>query len=74
MVSQVIQFFIPYIKKIKKVTTIDLLVVTQNLCDGKTTVDNDPKNPLREFCKSEINSDLLLDLLVRFGDYQKKNK
>ena len=44
-------------------------MVTQNVCDGKNPDHNDPKDPIREFCASEINSDVLLDLVARFGDY-----
>ncbi len=47
----------------------EILVVTQNVCDEK---NNDPNNPLREFCLPDINSDVLLDLIAQFGNYYKK--
>jgi hypothetical protein len=36
------------------------------------TSNNGPLNPLQEFCSPNIESSALLDLLVRFGDYNKK--
>jgi hypothetical protein len=49
-----------------------LPVVTQNVCDQKDPASQQRKNPLREFCSPNINSDALLDLVVRYGDYDKK--
>jgi hypothetical protein len=46
--------------------------VTQNICDQKDTNNNHTSNPLREFCSPDINSDTLLDLIARYGDYYKK--
>jgi len=46
--------------------------VTQNICDQKHTNNNHIDNPLREFCSLDINSDALLDLIVRYADYYKK--
>ncbi len=50
----------------------NLLVITQNVCDGKNTNTNNPNDPIREFCSTNINSDALLDLVVRFSDYDRK--
>lgn len=47
-------------------------MVTQHVCDQKDSDSQQRKNPLREFCSPNINSDALLDLIVRYGDYKKK--
>ena len=52
--------------------SIVFLVVTQNICDGKIPDHQDPKDPIRDFCAGDIDSDALLDLVARFGDYHGK--
>ncbi|CAF0731565.1 unnamed protein product [Adineta steineri] len=44
-------------------------VVTDNICNKKNLTNN----PLEEFCSSDINSDALLDLIVRYSDYDKQH-
>lgn len=48
-------------------------MVTQNVCDGKSPDHQDSKDPIRDFCATDITSDVLLDLVARFGDYYGKN-
>jgi len=44
-------------------------VITQTICDEK---NDQSKTVLHEFCNEEISSDALLDLVVRFSDYDKQ--
>ncbi|UJR29977.1 hypothetical protein I4U23_017524 [Adineta vaga] len=70
------QYRFPYLTKAKNVTiqffVYGITVVTQNVCDEKDSNHNQADNPLREFCSSNINSDSILDLIVRYSDYHKK--
>jgi hypothetical protein len=54
--------------------SVGVPVVTQNVCDQnqKDPLATHRNNPLREFCSSNIKSDALLDLMVRFADFEKK--
>lgn len=56
-----------------RIRIFSIAVVTQQVCDEKDPNSNQPKNPLKEFCAEQINSDVLLDLIARFGDYNRKN-
>ena len=49
-------------------------MVTKNVCDQNqpNSSNVDRKNPLKEFCSSNVKSDALLDLMVRFADFDKK--
>ncbi|CAF2076000.1 unnamed protein product [Rotaria magnacalcarata] len=66
----------PYGAKGKNITVQffvhGITIVTQNLCDEKNSSENHLKNPLQEFCSLNINSDTLLDLIARYGDYHRK--
>ncbi|CAF3750983.1 unnamed protein product [Rotaria sordida] len=70
------RYHFPYTSKTKNITiqffVHGITVVTRNVCDQKHTKNNDIENPLREFCSPNINSDTLLDLIARFGDYDRK--
>lgn len=70
MVSQVIHIYLRI--RILLVYFTNTLVVTENVCNQKDISNNQPNNPLREFCSPDINSDVLLDLIARFSDYHKK--
>ncbi|CAF0758653.1 unnamed protein product [Adineta steineri] len=63
----------PYTSNIKNVTVQffvhGITVVTDNICNKKNLTNN----PLEEFCSSDINSDALLDLIVRYSDYDKQH-
>ncbi|CAF0997501.1 unnamed protein product [Adineta ricciae] len=66
------QYRFPYTSKAKN-TTIQffvhgITVVTQHVCDQKNPRDD----PLQEFCSPNIDSDEILDLIVRYSDYNKK--
>ncbi|CAF2699454.1 unnamed protein product [Rotaria sp. Silwood2] len=70
------RYHFPYTSKTKNITVQffvhGITVVTQNICDQNHTNNNDLENPIREFCSTNINSDKLLDLIARFGDYDRK--
>ena len=44
-------------------------MITQTICDEQ---NDKSKTVLHEFCTEEISSDALLDLVVRFSDYDKQ--
>ena len=46
--------------------------MTDHICNSGNNNQNQRTNILNEFCADKINSDGLLDLIVRFGDYEKK--
>ena len=73
--SQVTTFTALLLLLLLLLLTVSLfLVVTQNVCDEN---QQDPmavhrNSPLREFCSLNVQSDALLDLMVRFADFEKK--
>jgi len=46
-------------------------VVTKSICDQAAIHESISDNPLPKFCSPSITSDALLDLVARFGDYNK---
>ena len=64
----------PFTAPLLLVTVSVFLVVTQNVCDQhqQDPVAIDRNSPLREFCSLNVQSDALLDLMVRFADFEKK--
>lgn len=48
-------------------------MVTQSVCDEKQMSNDDSQKFLRTFCREDISSDALMDLIVQYSDHKEKD-